>query len=53
MVYDKKLKDDQLRHGEVDGQLFKYELPVVNEPISFRSKKALALKEEVAPLTVT
>ena len=53
VVFDAKLKDDQLRHGEVDGQLFKYELPVVNEPISFRSKKALALKEEASPLTIT
>ena len=37
----------------MSGKLFKYELPVVNEEISFRSKAALVKAEEKETLTFT
>lgn len=37
----------------MSGKLFKYELPVINEEISFRSKAALVKAEEKETLTFT
>jgi hypothetical protein len=46
-----KKPDDMLRHNEdVGGILYKYDLPIENKPIVFRSE--LVVKEEV-PLTAT
>ena len=44
--------DDILKHNEdVGGTIFKYDLPVVNSAITFKSKQALALFDEVEELT--
>lgn len=46
-----KKPDDMLRHNEdFGGILYKYDLPIVNKPITFRSQ-ALAIKEEEVPPT--
>jgi hypothetical protein len=46
-----KKPDDMLRHNEdVGGVLYKYDLPIENKPIVFRSE--LVIREE-APLTAT
>ena len=37
----------------MSGKIFKYELPVINEEISFRSKAALVKAEEKETLTFT
>lgn len=40
--------DDELRQqDEIGGKMFKYDLPLVNEPIVFKSQKALAIAEEL------
>jgi len=40
-------KDDQLLHNtEVAGKIYKYDLPVENSPISFKSASALTLTQE-------
>ena len=45
---------DMLKHNEdVGGTVFKYDLPVVNASIVFKSQQALAVKDEVVPLTST
>lgn len=39
---------------EEAGKMFKYDLPLVNEPISFKSKQALETQEETKEaLTIT
>ena len=44
--------DEQVRVSlEIGGKMFKYDLPVVNEPIEFRSKKALAVMDEIVENT--
>ena len=44
-----KKPDDMLRHGEEHGGvLYKYDLPVVNTPITFRSQQLATLTEEEA-----
>lgn len=46
-----KKPDDMLRHGEeLGGILYKYDLPVVNTPIIFKSM-ALVVKDEDLPPT--
>jgi len=41
-----------IKHNEdVGGMIFKYDLPVENAGITFKSQQALALKEEVLPDT--
>ncbi len=49
-----KKPDDMLRHQEeVGGIIYKYDLPVVNQPISFRSQQLALLNEkESAPTAV-
>ena len=45
---------DMLKHNEdVGGTIFKYDLPVENTGITFKSQQALALKDEVLPDTST
>ena len=41
MFLDRKLKNNELQTHELGGKLYKYELPVVNERIMFRSYSAL------------
>lgn len=44
--------EDMLKHREdAGGMLYKYDLPVENKPIAFKSKQALALVEKEAELT--
>ena len=44
--------DDILKHNEdVAGTIYKYDLPVANAPIVFKSKQALMLVDEVETLT--
>ena len=44
--------DDILKHNEeVAGKIYKYDLPVTNEAIVFKSRQALALVEEEKELT--
>lgn len=44
--------DDILKHNEeVGGTIFKYDLPVINSPIVFKSKQALALVDEAEEMT--
>lgn len=46
-----KKPDDMLKHNEdYGGVLYKYDLPVVNKPVQFRSQ-ALMLREEDIPPT--
>ena len=33
-----RVEERELRHGEEGGRIYKYDLPVVNEPIEFRNK---------------
>jgi len=41
-----KKPDDMLKHGEEHGGiLYKYDLPVVNQPINFRSQQLALLNE--------
>ena len=49
-----KKPDDMLKHGEEHGGiLYKYDLPIVNQPISFRSQQLALLNEkEAAPTPV-
>ena len=42
---------DALREKDVGGTVFKYDLPVENTAITFKSQQALALKEQVLPDT--
>lgn len=43
-----------LRHNsDFNGVLYKYDLPVINEPIIFRNQSSLQLTEESQTLTVT
>ena len=44
--------DDELLHGEEGGMIFKYDLPVLNMPISFNNKLATIDQEEVKPTEV-
>jgi hypothetical protein len=46
MVLDKQVDQDQLKPKELGGKMYKYELPLVNEPISFKSNSALLKKED-------
>ena len=47
-------KDDQLRHNtEVGGTIYKYDLPVENVPISFKSTSALTVQDEAVEQTST
>lgn len=46
--------DDQLRHNiDVAGILYKYDLPMENQAISFKSNKALVAADEEAMVTAT
>ena len=46
--------DDKLRHNEeVGGQIFKYDLPIENIPIPFKSVATLVLSEEKEVVTPT
>lgn len=50
----KKRPDDQLRHqSEHNGMLYKYDLPVENNPIVFRSQNQLVEAQEAARPTPT
>ena len=53
LVLGSKLQNDELRPREESGKLYKYELPVVNEEINFRSKAALVKADEKETLTFT
>ena len=38
--------DDEISKGEeISGKMYKYELPLENEPISWKSKSALMLQD--------
>ena len=41
LILERKLKNNELQTQEFGGTLYKYELPVVNEAIKFRSNSAL------------
>jgi hypothetical protein len=46
--------DDMLRHNaDFNGVLYKYDLPVMNEPILFRKDSALQLSDESESFTAT
>ena len=46
--------EDMLKHQEeTGGMLYKYDLPVENQAIVFKSKQALALMEKKPELTST
>lgn len=51
LVFGSKLQNEELKPREESGKLFKYELPVINEAISFKSKAALIKAEERETLT--
>lgn len=53
MVLEKKLADDQISQKELGGKIFKYELPILNEPINFKSNSSLITKENADVLTNT
>lgn len=43
-----------LRHNsDFNGVLYKYDLPIINEPIIFRNQSSLQLAEESQTLTAT
>ena len=47
-----KKPDDMLKHGEEHGGiLYKYDLPVVNQPINFRSQQVALLNEKEGAAT--
>jgi hypothetical protein len=46
--------DDMLRHNaDFNGVLYKYDLPITNEPITFRNQSDLVNQEEDNKLTLT
>ena len=54
IVIDKHMPKDEIKLKEVSGKMYKYELPVVNEAIVFKSKQALITQEESKEvLTIT
>lgn len=54
IVIDEHLPKDEIKLKEVSGKMYKYELPVVNEAIVFKSKQALITQEESKEvLTIT
>ena len=50
MIKIERKDEDELLHGEDGGMIFKYDLPVVNQPITFNNK-LIVVEEETEALT--
>lgn len=46
-----RLEESELRHGEEGGRIYKYDLPVINEPIEFRNKSLMVVDQEQEAMT--
>ena len=50
MIKIQRKDEDELMHGEDGGMIYKYDLPIVNSPITFNNK-LIVVEEETEALT--